>query len=620
MANTPNKKRSRPNYDPSLLATVWDHWNSYYASGGEDTDELTALLEQIASVPHVAPPPAAAADVVVEDWLPVVVSIATYLVGDDDDASSAAHRAIRWWPCHLAAWCSVLQTTTTTKGNNRAAAYRWVAQQARLMRDKGLEWRAQEQEKQDANSTVDEQEENDRRRMQQQPPVVELIDTLFLYHGLGVECLDEAEEEDEATDEDNEEGEEKAGDEDSGAQWSNSIVEATARTMAATLFSLAGQHDSAATELQYLDCTHRLHPNVWNTARHPPANDEILDLTSEPAVFAGPILPPAHFAALVRTFAPEAPFWKESDYDQRGYYSFYIPRLSETAVATDLIQDVIENYLLPLMEANMQACQQRIVGYEWWVHTRPVSAHLGHNLHFDSDETLLNTEGNVAHPLLSSVLYLDTAQGAGPTIVLDQTSAPSDGETASSAAAGDAEQPVWRNEPKSNSYLVFPGNRLHGVLPCSDVSTSSSSDETYSFSEMQAKFSTEHDGASSPPKSEQKHRTSFMVGYWTSPRSSPASSDDDDLYGPCHPLPPPASHTWVGDIQKDYPRTATVTRKATAAPVLRPSRLPSVSPAWQVLKEKEGDEELLPIPPSVDHLYFVTDPETCFRERLFLHL
>ena len=62
-----------------------------------------------------------------------------------------------------------------------------------------------------------------------------------------------------------------------------------------------------------------------------------------------------------------------------------------------------------------------IVGYEWWPHTRPVQANLGHNLHFDTDESLLAETGDITHPIVSSVLYLTGGADSGATIVFDQT-------------------------------------------------------------------------------------------------------------------------------------------------------------------------------------------------------
>ena len=102
-----------------------------------------------------------------------------------------------------------------------------------------------------------------------------------------------------------------------------------------------------------------------------------------------------------------------------------------------------------------------ICGFEWWAHTRPIQANLGHNLHFDTDESMLDTEEKVTHPILSSILYLTGGSehvSSGATIILD--------ETPDSTTVGNT---CYLGIPKDNTFLVFPGNRLHGVLPCRGI-------------------------------------------------------------------------------------------------------------------------------------------------------
>lgn len=73
---------------------------------------------------------------------------------------------------------------------------------------------------------------------------------------------------------------------------------------------------------------------------------------------------------------------------------------------------------------------------EWWVHSRP---HInGHQLHFDSDETRIQTgAGKVQHPIVSCVLFV-TAGVGGPTVVTNQRI------TGALATKG------WLAEPKTN--------------------------------------------------------------------------------------------------------------------------------------------------------------------------
>ena len=151
-------------------------------------------------------------------------------------------------------------------------------------------------------------------------------------------------------------------------------------------------------------------------------------------------------------FAPDAPYWLESDYQNRGYYSFFAPKKEKEKEPTNVIEDVIKNHLLPLAE--QECSDESIVGVEWWVHTRPTGNNLGHPIHFDTDESLLAREKKVSHPVVSSVLYLTGAErdketnsaSAGPTIVFDQTP---DSTTVASKA--------WISKPQDNSFMIFPG-------------------------------------------------------------------------------------------------------------------------------------------------------------------
>ena len=49
-------------------------------------------------------------------------------------------------------------------------------------------------------------------------------------------------------------------------------------------------------------------------------------------------------------------------------------------------------YLLPEIKSHIKLKNNtdEIIGAEWWVHHRPVGANLGHQLHFDTDEALLD--------------------------------------------------------------------------------------------------------------------------------------------------------------------------------------------------------------------------------------
>lgn len=96
-------------------------------------------------------------------------------------------------------------------------------------------------------------------------------------------------------------------------------------------------------------------------------------------------------------------------------------------------------------------------GYEWWLGRMRRGQKLRY--HFDRDLTLRNQSGELVHPLFASVLYLN-AFPSSPTVVLDQV--PSlDGESTI------PERSSFRNtfHAVPNHYVVFPGNRRHGVIP-----------------------------------------------------------------------------------------------------------------------------------------------------------
>ena len=75
-------------------------------------------------------------------------------------------------------------------------------------------------------------------------------------------------------------------------------------------------------------------------------------------------------AHLRRAFAPGAPYWKQTDYDKRGYFSFWY---DVSCPPTNAVESLIQR-LMPLISQN------DIVGAEWWVHTRLSGRNLGHQV------------------------------------------------------------------------------------------------------------------------------------------------------------------------------------------------------------------------------------------------
>ena len=406
---------------------------------------------------------------------------------------------------------------------------------------------------------------------------------LLLLDGI-VDCEyvgDEEEEEDEnGNEEDSPVTSNNVNDDDDDGYFSASQVEATSRFMAAMLLSTLGKHDQAKQQLKRFHLTHRLHPNVWTSTLSPVTTTPHASKPSlqEPYSFTQEALPRPLYNRLCKVLAPDASYWKESDYAHRGYYSYFFD-IEKDKLPTNLVEEIIIQHLLPraqhVLKSTCNDCT--IVGAEWWPHTRPIQANLGHQLHFDTDESLLAQEGKITHPILSSVLYLtgnpnSSSNPAGATIVLDQT--PDSSRVADCA---------WKSVAIDNRFMVFPGNKLHGVLPCPGKEEEATNDtvatetETFTWNEKIA----------NDPDKPVNHRLTFMVGFWT--RRVPDKMKERRLYGPCGPLPPATEeHSWVTEIQQGYPKATNGDNDALDASKLEVMSLPKVSPAWEDISTNEG--------------------------------
>ena len=462
---------------------------------------------------------------------------------------------------------------------------------------------------------------------------------------------------DDDDDEGVQEGEE-AGDGEEG-YFSTSSVEATSRFMAAMLHSTAGRQEVAKSHLEHFPVTHRVHPSIWQ----PPAEARMTttdDDNKKVAKYVSPgggIIPTHLYDRLCQVFAPDAAYWQESDYNHRGYYSYYMdkPTTRKTDrlfIVTNLMDDIIWNHLYPRIikhQRNIDSGNDdthdndKIVGAEWWIHTRAIQANLGHNLHFDTDEALLAQESQITHPRWSSVLYLTGGELGGATVVFDQT--PDSNEVANKA---------WRCTPEDNTLMVFDGKLLHGVLPCPGKATTKGDNGDNS-----AHVNTAHaDGIQQQwirPKNaddmdddDTPHRLTLLVGFWT--RRVPDKMKTRKLYGPCGPLPPRPlqelvgkeqereeleQHTWVEEIHQGYDEddgndfalsSKPPALKRNESSAVATSDVPVIAPAWETLKatpsltKKEVDDDessLLQIPRGIDHRFFVKNAPKCFRDSLF---
>jgi hypothetical protein len=383
---------------------------------------------------------------------------------------------------------------------------------------------------------------------------------------------------------------EDADDDDDDGYFSSSSVESMSRFMAAMLLSRNGRHESALRQLKcFSTLTHRLHPNVWN-GRGDSSTDTAI-ATAPPVSFRS-VLPPRLYQRMCDVFAADASFWRESDYANQGYYSFLV---DITDKPKNLIDDVVINHLLPLATQMLGDDAGEICAYEWWAHSRHAS--LGHMLHFDTDEANLEPDQAVHHPLLSSVLHLTGDETSGATIILDQT-----------PDSKDVAQVCWRSVPHPNTFMVFPGHLLHGVLPCPGTS------EKPAFPSED--IPTERQWIQAPATPSQR-RLTFMIGFKT--RRVPDQRQDESFYGPCAPIPPDTQE-WVKEIQRGYKDTTT---SSSPRPVNFPcsEELPRVSPAWErVVADKliPGNQPLQ-LPAAMDLRFFVDGAPEFFRNSLYEH-
>ena len=167
-------------------------------------------------------------------------------------------------------------------------------------------------------------------------------------------------------------------------------------------------------------------------------------------------------------FKSNAQFWVKHDYNEfksTGYFSYVYSTLFEPSNFIEQIIDLIYQRI----QLDDPSKAARIKYAEWWAHCRP--HHMGHQFHYDSEN---EGQGQVKHPLYSTVLYLDSSVG-GPTIITNQTL------NSNMADKG------WSIYPKDNRLAIFDSQHLHGVVP-----------------------------GKGPTPNIRGRRVTFMVGFWDS--------------------------------------------------------------------------------------------------------
>jgi hypothetical protein len=96
------------------------------------------------------------------------------------------------------------------------------------------------------------------------------------------------------------------------------------------------------------------------------------------------------------------------------------------------------------------------IGMEWWLGRLQAGESLP--FHTDRDRSLRKLTGQIAHPLWSSILYLNRFPGS-PTIIYDQVLSP-DGQTWIPPVPIDGKS----LDAIPNHYVVFKGDLRHGVV------------------------------------------------------------------------------------------------------------------------------------------------------------
>jgi len=588
----------------------------------------------------------------ITDLLPVLVSVALHQLagsafdrylaasehdggaGDADDGESRVQlkqvqdcigRSLALFPRNAACWsmgANICRITETSIGCGLVGWYRRAAENARDVR----------------RETLDVLE----RRNDMDESIKEWMELLILHQVVGVEYLDHDIHDGTCSNDIDGDDDEEQQDDCMGGTFSASSVEATARFMLAMLLSRDGHHQEALTNLQYIDVTHRLHPNVWTGGRtgRRQEQDGSLDATSisrsttstcskarAPVSFAN-ALPTNLYQRICQAFAPDAAFWKDSGYyNNPGYYSFLAKTHDGSKGFEDVIDEIVCGHLLPMVRQYLgKDDADKICAYEWWAHTRPGTS-LGHMMHFDTDEANLKDHHDrsttrVHHPIVSSVLHLTCDDKSGPTIILDQT-------------PGSTELPsvCWRSVPRNNTFMIFPGDLLHGVLPSggtgATVESQSRNDDNGKMLAASSTVELPIGEWLTPPSSfgqhHQSRRLTFMVGFKT--RSVPDQrSGKSTMYGPCAPLPP-ATEEWVRDVQIGYSNEKTSSQsnkesngETPRCAVFSMQDLPCVSPAWectlQTSRPRDESGPLLQLP-AIDQRFFVKGAPACFGSSLF---
>jgi tetratricopeptide (TPR) repeat protein len=296
----------------------------------------------------------------------------------------------------------------------------------------------------------------------------------------------------------------------------------------AMIYLQSGQYRLAATILNEMGFTHRLSSCILN---YPTANFALDKKASKFISAFDNILSQNTLEDMLNIFNPNATFWRDhlyNEFDNNGYFSYVYKLNDEPRNYIELlIQQIYEFVRMKYPERS-----KKIHVAEYWAHCRP--HHLGHQFHYDSEN---EGHGELRHPLLSSVLYLQGNCG-GPTVVTNQL------------LGGDLADKGWLIHPKKNRLAIFDASYLHGVVP-----------------------------GKGPVRDVNDRRITFMIGFWNS-----ITIMDHPGIGSSRKSP--SSPSWIPDIASN-PRLSHYSEIYSVLPV----KLGSV---WQAANGDELNTYKLP--------------------------
>ena len=353
-----------------------------------------------------------------------------------------------------------------------------------------------------------------------------------------------------------------------------------ATLMLALLRSQLGDHAAALQPIQRFGFRQRIAPAVWAAAHAEEAERaQSAAPPGSPVRMFAEAVPQSMAAQLADALAPDAAYWRETGYDTREYFSWFFdlrgsPRPSNTVEALIM-------RLLPLVES-VGGC--KMVGAEWWTHTRPAGRNVGHQLHYDLEEGILEATGDIVHPAVSSVVYLsggEAAAGAdtaGPTLVLDQRV-----DDVELAARG------WLAHPVPRALLTFPGDRLHGVLPGKPT-------------ERRDKRAVD----AGPRRRKETERLTLMIAWWAVPTRER-----------CRRKPIGAQARFPRASRRcSFAQQLSMSDDAPIVGRLEDLTVQQLESPWAAVGDGEAPAERLEVPHHVDQRFFVHSAQTV-TERLF---